>query len=151
LLEIVGDWSPCMHSHDEQVDGPIDGSHGDTSPRCSKCLPRGQVQGAIGFRTEHPAGQGEQLRRVGRQAVRLPILEDLREEYRGRFEVVFIDVWKDPEAGKAHRIRMIPTQIFFDASGKELYRHEGFFSKEDILAKWKELEVDLENKPAGAE
>ncbi|MCX5682965.1 MAG: organomercurial lyase, partial [Planctomycetota bacterium] len=32
---------------------------------------------------------------------------------------------------------------FFDASGKERFRHEGFFSKEDILAKWKELGVDL--------
>ena len=40
-------------------------------------------------------------------------------------------------------ISIIPTQIFYDASGKELYRHEGFFSKEDILAKWKEFGVDL--------
>jgi thioredoxin 1 len=40
---------------------------------------------------------------------------------------------------------MIPTQIFFDADGKELFRHEGFFSKEDILAKWKEFGVGIEN------
>ena len=38
-------------------------------------------------------------------------------------------------------VKMIPTQIFFDASGKELFRHEGFMSKEDILGKWKELGV----------
>jgi thioredoxin 1 len=38
---------------------------------------------------------------------------------------------------------MIPTQIFYDATGKELDRHTGFFGKEDILAKWKELGVDL--------
>lgn len=38
---------------------------------------------------------------------------------------------------------MIPTQIFFDAQGNELYRHVGFIGKEDILAKWKELGVDL--------
>ena len=38
---------------------------------------------------------------------------------------------------------MIPTQIFFDASGKELFRHVGFYGKEDILGKWKELGVDL--------
>jgi thioredoxin 1 len=72
-----------------------------------------------------------------------PILEELKKEYAGRMNVEFIDVWKDPEAGKAFGIEMIPTQIFFDASGKELFRHTGFFGKEDILGKWKELGVDL--------
>jgi len=43
-------------------------------------------------------------------------------------------------------VEMIPTQIFLDASGKELFRHTGFFGKEDILAKWKELGVDLGDK-----
>ena len=37
----------------------------------------------------------------------------------------------------------MPTQIFYDSSGKELFRHEGFYSKEDILGKWNELGVDL--------
>jgi len=74
----------------------------------------------------------------------VPILEELREEYRGRFDVEFIDVWKKPETGRQWRIRVIPTQIFIDGNGKELYRHEGFFSKEDILKKWKELGVDIE-------
>lgn len=68
-----------------------------------------------------------------------PILEELREEYKGKVDVVFIDVWKNPAPGREAKIRVIPTQIFYDASGKELFRHEGFFSKEDILAKWKEL------------
>ncbi len=53
----------------------------------------------------------------------------------------FIDVWKNPDAGKEYEIQMIPTQIFFDAEGKERFRHTGFFGKEDILAKWKELGV----------
>jgi len=47
---------------------------------------------------------------------------------------------KSAEA-KKYRIDIIPTQIFYDASGKELFRHEGFFSKDDILAKWKEMGV----------
>lgn len=70
-----------------------------------------------------------------------PILEKLKKEYAGRLEVDFIDVWKGPDAGKPYGIRLIPTQIFYDAAGKELFRHEGFFSEEDILAKWKELGV----------
>ena len=76
-----------------------------------------------------------------------PILDELRNEYRGRFDVVFIDVWETPTAGKDYGIRVIPTQIFFDSGGKELYRHEGFLSKEDIMAKWEELGVAFGEQP----
>lgn len=79
-----------------------------------------------------------------------PILEELKREYAGRLEVEFIDVWQNPEAARRHGIQMIPTQIFFDAEGRELYRHVGFFGKEDILAKWKELGVDLSRNNASA-
>src|ERR1035437_2206523 len=72
-----------------------------------------------------------------------PILEELKKEYAGRMEVEFIDVWKNRDAGKAYGVEMIPTQIFYDASGKELDRHTGFFGREDILGKWKELRVEL--------
>lgn len=76
-----------------------------------------------------------------------PILEELKEEYAGSLEVVFIDVWEDRGAGQKYGIQMIPTQIFYDSSGKELFRHEGFLSKEDILAKWKDLGIELQRKP----
>ncbi|WP_173064829.1 thioredoxin family protein [Sulfurimicrobium lacus] len=69
-----------------------------------------------------------------------PILEKLRDEYAGKFEVVFIDVWKAPEAATPYRIRVIPTQVFYNADGKELFRHEGFYSREQILGKWRELD-----------
>lgn len=70
-----------------------------------------------------------------------PILAELTRDYADQFTVVFIDVWENKDAGEPYGIRMIPTQIFFAADGKELFRHEGFFSKKDILAKWKELGV----------
>ena len=73
-----------------------------------------------------------------------PILEELRETYKSKLEVVFIDVRQDNAAAKKYGISVIPTQIFYDASGKELFRHQGFFSREDILAKWKELGVELD-------
>jgi thioredoxin 1 len=72
-----------------------------------------------------------------------PILDELRTTYAGTMDVVFIDVWKNPEAGKKYGINIIPTQIFFDAGGSELFRHEGFLSRADILAKWKELGINL--------
>jgi thioredoxin 1 len=70
-----------------------------------------------------------------------PILEELKKEKADVFATEFIDVWKNPDAGKQYDIDLIPTQIFFDATGKELFRHQGFISKEDILAKWNELGV----------
>ena len=36
---------------------------------------------------------------------------------------------------------LIPTLIFIDANGKEVFRHEGFMPKEDIVAKLKEMGV----------
>jgi thioredoxin 1 len=72
-----------------------------------------------------------------------PILDELKTEYAGKLEVEFIDVWENPGAGEQYGVDMIPTQIFYDASGKERFRHQGFFAKEDILAKWNELGVDL--------
>ena len=75
-----------------------------------------------------------------------PVLDELGTEYKGILDVVFIDVWKDPAPGQKYGIRVIPTQIFIDPDGKELYRHEGFFSKEDILAKWKKLGFEIKKK-----
>ena len=72
-----------------------------------------------------------------------PILEELKQEFVGKMTVEFIDVWQNEDASKQYGVEMIPTQIFFNADGKELFRHTGFFGKEDILAKWKELGVDL--------
>ena len=80
----------------------------------------------------------------------IPILDALRRENAGQLEVVFKDVVKDPEAGYQNKINLIPTQIFYDPAGKELYRHEGFFAKADILAKWKELGYEIQDEvPAG--
>jgi thiol-disulfide isomerase/thioredoxin len=73
-----------------------------------------------------------------------PILEELGQDYAGRMEVVFLDVWQDPEAGRTHGVEVIPTQIFLDGEGRELFRHQGFLSREDILGHWKRLGFNLE-------
>lgn len=72
-----------------------------------------------------------------------PILEELKKEYKGKFDVTFFDVYQIPNVAEQYSIQVIPTQIFYDATGKELFRHEGFFSKEDILNKWKEFGIQL--------
>ncbi len=72
-----------------------------------------------------------------------PILEQLRADYAGRLEVTFIDVWQKPDEARTYGIGMIPTQIFYAADGRELARHQGFIGREEILAKWKALGVEL--------
>jgi thioredoxin 1 len=72
-----------------------------------------------------------------------PILEQLRTDYSGRLKVTFIDVWKAPEEARPFGIKMIPTQIFYGADGRELARHEGFMSRDEILAQWNALGVEL--------
>jgi thioredoxin 1 len=79
-----------------------------------------------------------------------PILEELKHQYTQVFEVHFLNLDEYPGLVSEYRIRVKPTQIFYDASGRELFRHEGFFSKEDILAKWNELGVDLSGTPSQA-
>jgi thioredoxin 1 len=71
-----------------------------------------------------------------------PILKELQEEYQGKIAIHFVDVYKNSEAAKFYQIRLIPTQIFFDVQGKELWRHEGFMSKEEIKEKFRELGME---------
>ena len=70
-----------------------------------------------------------------------PIMEELVKEYQDRAAIVFIDVWENPDAAREFGIRSIPTQIFYDADGKEILRHEGFFDKASIVAELQKLMV----------
>lgn len=58
-----------------------------------------------------------------------PILDDLKANYADRFTTLFINVWENSEAGKQYGVEMIPTQIFYDVDGKELFRHVGFIAR----------------------
>jgi len=62
-----------------------------------------------------------------------PILEKLSVEYSGRMNVVLVEVYEQRELTQQHKIMAIPTQILFDANGKELTRHVGFWAREQIL------------------
>ncbi len=61
-----------------------------------------------------------------------PILKELSEEYKDRVVIKIIEIEQDPSLTRANRIRLIPTQIFFDSKNKEVFRHEGFMDKEAI-------------------
>jgi thioredoxin 1 len=70
-----------------------------------------------------------------------PIRAELRREYAGRLEVDFYDVWKDREAGAHFGVQVIPTLIYYDATGRELGRQQGYVPKEAILARMKEYGI----------
>lgn len=72
-----------------------------------------------------------------------PVLEELRTNHVGRLQVDFIDVWEHEQVATDYGVEIIPVQIFFDAEGKELYRHQGFISVQDIEAKFEELGIKL--------
>ena len=72
-----------------------------------------------------------------------PILKELKEELQGKIVIQFLNLDEYPGFADEYKIIVKPTQIFFDASGEELFRHKGFYSKQDILKKWKELGIEL--------
>ncbi len=74
------------------------------------------------------------------------VLEQLQQRCKERLNVVLLDVEKDAALTEHYRVKLVPTQLFIDPLGREVYRHEGFISYEEIMAKWKELGLDLSTK-----
>ena len=76
-------------------------------------------------------------------ALMSPALSEMREEYAGRLEVEVVDTLMNPKAKTQYDAPFCATQIYISASGKELFRHVGYASGKDILAKWNELGYEL--------
>lgn len=116
---------------------------------CTLPIPAGRPLGEDGAETSVPSASEHPLPSLvvlgARDCVScqkmIPIVKRLAADFSGRFDVEGIDVSENPDVADGFGIRTTPTQIFFDGDGNELYRHEGFFSREEILAKWKELGV----------
>lgn len=63
-----------------------------------------------------------------------PVMNAVEEKYGQQIKVIFYDVWKEDQKkyAKEYGIRLIPTQVFLDKNGKEIFRHEGFFPESKI-------------------
>ena len=70
-----------------------------------------------------------------------PILKELTEEYKGRVVIKIIEVYQEKELTQVNRIRLIPTQIFFDSENKEVFRHQGFMDKVQIKKVFEKMGV----------
>lgn len=70
-----------------------------------------------------------------------PILDSLKKEYSGRANVIFVDIKEERAIPGKYKIQIMPTQVFFDAKGKEVKRHLGFMDKPEIISEFKALGV----------
>jgi thioredoxin 1 len=63
------------------------------------------------------------------------VMKSIEAKYGKEVKIDFYDVWTD--AGKPYGVKYgieaIPTQIFLDETGKEYYRHEGYFPEEELV------------------
>jgi thioredoxin 1 len=69
------------------------------------------------------------------------MMRELGKEYKGRAAIIFIDVWKHREVMEEYGIDRMPTQIFYDQAGQEVFRHEGFMEKKAIVEKLEQLGI----------
>jgi len=81
----------------------------------------------------------------------VPELEALRTRYAGSLVVDLIDITTDQATAEKYGVRIIPTQIFFDAEGKELGRHQGFMTADDMVAEFAQHGVRLQDEQKAAD
>ncbi|MFN4148973.1 MAG: thioredoxin family protein [Rhodocyclaceae bacterium] len=62
------------------------------------------------------------------------ILDSVAKKTAGKAHVLVIDISKDYEAAKVFQIRLMPTQVFFDAQGREIGRHLGKLPEAEVMA-----------------
>jgi len=77
-----------------------------------------------------------------------PILVKLEKAYKGKADIIFIDVWENKQPAQRFKIRAIPTQIFFNAQGEEVYRHVGFLDEKSIIDQMTKMGVAAPDLPA---
>ena len=67
-----------------------------------------------------------------------PILKEVAQELSGKAHVLVIDVFEYRVLAREHGIQLIPTLVFFNQSGKEVFRRSGVWDKTSITRKLKE-------------
>lgn len=79
----------------------------------------------------------------------LVVIAELERSYPDQLAVEFVNVQQQEDIARRYDVRIIPTQVFLDPDGKELFRHTGFYGTDAIVAKWRELGYPLDRRSAG--
>jgi thioredoxin 1 len=69
------------------------------------------------------------------------MMRELGKEYQNPAAFLFIDVWKHCEVMEEYGIDRMPTQIFYDQEGEEVFRHQGFMTRKAIVEKLVQLGI----------
>ncbi|MBN2536982.1 thioredoxin family protein [candidate division WOR-3 bacterium] len=67
------------------------------------------------------------------------ILTPMMAEYQGKVDIHIVNVYQDRELAARARIQIIPTQVFYDPDGNELFRHVGIYERDSIVARFREF------------
>ncbi len=68
-----------------------------------------------------------------------PVLKEISKEYGEKANILVIDVYKYQHLAREYKIMVLPTLVFFDSKGKEVFRQVGLMDKDKIVAKLKEI------------
>jgi len=63
----------------------------------------------------------------------------VKDRYPGQFVVQKLYIDEEEFLFRRYKVAIVPTQVFLDATGKEVYRHEGVFKQEEFIRKLREL------------
>lgn len=67
------------------------------------------------------------------------ILLRLQGETENQFEVRILYIDEDIKLFRKYQVAIVPTQVFLDVAGKEVFRHESHLSREYLVKKLREL------------
>lgn len=70
-----------------------------------------------------------------------PVLDSLRKKFPGALNVEFVHVNEQQVLAGRYGIQSIPVQVFFDKTGKEVFRHTGFFAEKEVLDQLQKMGV----------
>jgi thioredoxin 1 len=67
------------------------------------------------------------------------ILKEVQERYPGQFEVRRLFIDEEEPTFRRYHVVIVPTQVFVDPAGQEVFRHEGVLPKDELIKKLREL------------
>lgn len=72
------------------------------------------------------------------------ILEGFEKKYSTSVHVEEANLMERSDLVQKYNVRVVPTLIFLNPKGEELFRHEGIMVEDQLLEKWNELGFPLQ-------
>jgi thioredoxin 1 len=66
-------------------------------------------------------------------------IKAVQDRYPGQFVVRYVHIDEEPNLFRHYKVAIVPTQIFLNASGKQVFRHEGVYKPVMLEKKLRDL------------